>query len=91
MQDSEGENYDLWYFRDRTGREVDFIVTQSQTPRLAIEARSRQTEVSKHLIFLKRKYPELRAIQVHAKGRREYVNKERVEVLSWRTLLSHLA
>ena len=91
QQDSEGEDYALRYFRDRTGREVDFVVTRNKQPVLAIEARSTQSDISKSLIFFKRRFPAVKAIQVHLKARREYLSKDQIEVISWKTLLSDLA
>ena len=90
MQDSRGEDYDLRYFRDRTGREVDFVVTLDRQPLLAIEVKRTRTQISKHLIYFKRKFPEVTAIQVHSKGDREYLGKDAVHVQSWKTLLSGL-
>ena len=91
MQDSEGEDYDLTYFRDRTGREVDFVVTLNKQPTLAVEVKSAQRDISKHLVYFKRKFPEVQAIQVHRYGSREYQSKDDVHVRSWKTFLSKLA
>ncbi len=90
MQDSEGEDYDLTYFRDRTGREVDFVVTLNKRPKLAIEVKSVERDISKHLVYFKRKFPEVQAIQVYRHGNREYRNKDNVQVRSWKTLLPEL-
>jgi len=90
MQDGEGEDYDLTYFRDRTGREVDFVVTLNKRPKLAIEVKSAERDISKHLVYFKRKFPEVQAIQVHRHSAREYRNKDNVHVKSWGTFLSNL-
>ncbi|MGH9323929.1 MAG: ATP-binding protein, partial [Vicinamibacteria bacterium] len=47
--DSQGRDLELGYFRDVTGREVDFIVTEERKPILLIESKWSDAEPSPHL------------------------------------------
>jgi len=89
-QDSEGEDYKLRYFRDRTGREVDFVVLRNNIPTMAIEVKTRGKDISKHLIYFKRKFPDVKAIQVYLKGNREFLSKDDIDCMSWKTFLTDL-
>ena len=48
-------NYTLHYLRDRDGREVDFLIACDNEPRLLIEAKLHDTNVSKSLLFYQKK------------------------------------
>ena len=64
IEDVEGYDMELRYFRDREQREVDFVVMKEGKPILFCEAKMGDRAVSKHLRYLKAKFPEARAIQV---------------------------
>ena len=49
--DSEGYDLGLFYLRDVEGREVDFLVTLEQRPWFAVEVKTQETAVSKHLKY----------------------------------------
>ncbi len=90
MQDSEGEDYELSYFRDRNGREVDFIVSRNKTPMLAIEVKTRQRDISSNLVYFKRKFPDVKAVQLFLSGSREFQTRDGIHCLSWKTFLTDL-
>lgn len=64
-EDTEGFDMDLRYFRDRDGREVDFVVMKQESPELFVECKSKLEATSTSLIYLKKKFPNVRAVQVH--------------------------
>lgn len=64
MQDTEGWDMELRYFRDTDKREVDFVVMQEKKPIYFIEVKSKFKEVSLALIYLKRKFPQVKAYQI---------------------------
>jgi predicted AAA+ superfamily ATPase len=64
MEDVEGEDMELRYFRDREQREVDFVVTKDRKPILFCEVKVADQTLSKNLYYLKQKFPQVRAIQV---------------------------
>ncbi len=49
LHDARGHRAELYFLRDIEGREVDFLVTINRKPWLAIEVKSSQEDVSKHL------------------------------------------
>ncbi len=67
-QDAAGRELDLLYFRDTDGREVDFVVTEDLHPKLLVEVKWRETKVDKALRYLKKRFPEAEAWQIHAHG-----------------------
>ncbi len=64
LEDTDGIDMELRYFRDRERREVDFVVLQDQKPILFCEAKAADQSFSRHLMYLKQKFPTVRAVQV---------------------------
>ena len=89
-QDIKGRNLDLRFYRDKYKREVDFVVIENQKPILFIEAKYSQTEIAQGLSYLKAKFPQVRALQVHMPGRNEYVNNLGIKSIHVKTLLAEL-
>ena len=90
QQDCWGEDLDLRYFRDEEGREVDFVIVKKRAPILFVECKWGQREFSPHLKYLSRKFPGVRAVQVHAQKSLEFMNDEGLEMLSAQTFLAEL-
>ncbi len=72
-QDTEALSLELRYFRDSNGREVDFVVTENNKPTMLIEVKSSSKEISKSLNYLKNKFPQAKAYQVHMDEKSDYV------------------
>jgi hypothetical protein len=53
LQDREGYAADLWYLRDRAGREVDFLVTLDRRPWFAVEAKVAQAAIDPSLRYFR--------------------------------------
>ena len=87
IQDWEGRDVDLVYFRDVDGREVDLIITESNQPICAIECKLRFRGISKNLKYFKSKFPECDAVQVHQYDLQEFISKDGIYVIRWRSLL----
>ncbi len=83
QEDVRGIDIELRYFRDVTGREVDFVVTVDKKPIIAIEARYSDSHVSPALKYFKSRFPECEAVQLVAREDREFVSAEGIEVM-WR-------
>jgi hypothetical protein len=81
LQDTEGKEIDLCYFRDIDGREVDFVITEDRKPILFIEVKWQDREVSKSLKYLHNKYKDTKALQISAIGTKDYLTKEGIRVL----------
>jgi predicted AAA+ superfamily ATPase len=79
-QDTKGREVDLAYFRDIDGREVDFVVTENRWPTILVECKWADDEVSKSLRYLKNKFPNAEAWQIHATGKKDYETEEGIRV-----------
>ncbi len=90
VQDYEGRDVSLAYFRDVDGREVDLIVTENKQPVCAIECKLRFRGISKNLKYFKSKFPQCNAIQVHQFDFQEFISKQGIHVVKWNRLLLDL-
>jgi len=55
LYDYEGWKVSLYYLRDSTGREVDFLLTLNQEPWIAIEVKTKEKKLSGSLVYFKEK------------------------------------
>ncbi|MCU0288536.1 MAG: ATP-binding protein [Acidobacteria bacterium] len=55
LYDYEGWNVSLFYLRDSTGREVDFLLTFNQQPWIAVEVKTKETKLSGSVVYFKEK------------------------------------
>jgi hypothetical protein len=53
LQDRDGFRVELHYLRDRTGREVDFLVTGNRKPWFAVEAKLSETAIDPSLVYFR--------------------------------------
>ena len=53
LEDKDGFRAELRYLRDRTGREVDFLVTLDRKPWFAVEAKLTETAVDPSLVYFR--------------------------------------
>ena len=91
QQDYEGKNIELAYFRDTDKREVDFIVVEDGRPLKAIECKLKAKDVSSHLKYFKKKFPEVECFQIHRDPFREYLSPQGIHVLNWKSFLMDLS
>ncbi|MBI4042502.1 MAG: ATP-binding protein [Deltaproteobacteria bacterium] len=82
MQDSQGEEMELRFFRDSDGREVDFVMVRDSKPELMVECKLSQTDLSPDLQYLSNKFPKARAFQVHLRGEKDYQTPSGIRVCS---------
>ena len=82
QQDTEGRDLELRYFRDVTGREVDFVVTESGKPFMFIECKWDDAPVNKALRYLKKRFPLCPAYQIAATGKKDFETSRRDPSLS---------
>lgn len=80
QQDARGADFELRYFRDVDGREVDFIVTQKKRPVWAIECKLGDAEIHRGLRYFKERFPSCEAWQISAKGQKDYLSGEDIRV-----------
>jgi predicted AAA+ superfamily ATPase len=89
-QDTEGLDWDLRYFRDKDGREVDFVVTERGNPFLLVECKWGDGDLDRNLKYLKGKFPEAEAWQISAVGEKDYVSPEGIRAAPGLRLLENL-
>jgi len=73
LEDAEGHSAELWYLRDRTGREVDFLVTASRRPWFAVEAKVKETHIDPALVYFRERLGLRLCYQVVLEGRRDFL------------------
>ena len=91
MEDTEGYDDELRFFRDVEGREVDFVQLRNGKPIRFIEAKPNDTSISPTLLYLRRKSPGVDALQVIATRGVDRLAQEGVRLVSADMFLAELA
>jgi hypothetical protein len=73
LEDQGGHATDLRYLRDRTGREVDFLVTVAGKPWFAVEVKLSDTRIDPSLAFFRERLSLRHCYQVVLEGGRDFV------------------
>lgn len=89
LYDSEGLKIDLYFLRDTDGREVDFLVTQNGVPWFAVEVKTADVAVSKHLHYFRERLAIPLCFQVVGEDNVDFVQNG-VRVTSVENLLAAL-
>jgi predicted AAA+ superfamily ATPase len=90
LQDTQGEDIELRYFRDTEKREVDFVIVENKKPKMFIEVKWNNSEISPSLRYLKAKFPEVESWQISAVNEKDYLSPEGIRVCPARRFLSNL-
>ena len=90
QQDTQGLDYELRYFRDTDRREVDFVITQRQNPITLIECKWSDKDIDPNLRYLKKKFPDAKAWQLSATGKKDYISADGIRVAPALTFLKDL-
>jgi predicted AAA+ superfamily ATPase len=90
LQDTEGRNVELRYFRDVDKREVDFVLIEDNKPIHFIEAKSSGKVQSSSLRYLKRKFPSVTATQVTLDKEVDVMTKDGIRISSAHLFLREL-
>ena len=75
------QGYLSWDIRDVDGREVDFVVTERRRPLQLIECKWADSDVARGLIYLKERFPDAEALQIHATGKKDYETERGIRIL----------
>ncbi len=81
MQDTEGRDLELRFFRDVDGREVDFVVVDRREPILLVECKLRDRDIDRGLRYLKARFPAAQAHQIALSGQRDYVTPDGIRAM----------
>lgn len=90
LEDSEGRDVELRYFRDTDGREVDFVIMENRKPVYFVECKFSDREVSPSLNYLSMKYPKVPCFQISLRGTKDYQTPEGIRVCPSHVFLSSL-
>lgn len=63
-RDTEGKDYQLYYYRDKQKREIDFIVAERTKPIYSIEVKKAEDNFNKNLFYLKDKINPVHNLQL---------------------------
>lgn len=80
IEDTEGHDMELCYYRDKEKREVDFVVLKNRRPIIFIEAKKSNHNISPDLLYLKKKFPNVDALQVVLESKEDYTNNDQIRV-----------
>jgi predicted AAA+ superfamily ATPase len=90
LEDSEGHDCELRFFRDVEGREVDFVQLIDGRPERFVECKLSETRLDPSLAYLKRKFPEVDAVQLVAARGVERFADPGIRITSAETFLAEL-
>lgn len=90
QQDTLGRDFELRYFRDIDGREVDFVICEGNKPVRLVECKLGDDAISRGLNYLKERFPKVEAWQIAADGKKDYVSPEGIRVAPASVLLGQL-
>lgn len=90
LQDTEGRNVELRYFRDVDGREVDFVILENRRPTRFIECKWNDAPLGKGLSYLMSRFPSCEAWQISATGTQDYISPSGIRVTNAVTFLRTL-
>jgi predicted AAA+ superfamily ATPase len=90
QQDVEGHDYELRYFRDTDGREVDFVVVDKRRPILLVETKLAEEGLDPSLRYLHERFPAAAAWQVSLEGRKDWVTPGGIRVAPAQQMLRTL-
>ncbi len=82
LQDAEGRDIALRYFRDIDRREVDFVITEDGKPIHFIECKKSGKEVDPSLKYLKQRFTHVQATQISLEKECDFVTKENIRICS---------
>jgi uncharacterized protein len=90
LQDTEGRDVDLRYFRDVDGREVDFVVVERHGPTHLVECKWSDAPIDRGVRYLKARFPSCEAWQISAVGIKDFVSPEGIRACPALELLHRL-
>ena len=90
MEDTEGRDIELRYFRDIDKREVDFVLIEDGRPVHFIECKKSYRGKNIALRYLKERFPKTKATQIFLEEGEEYMDKDGIRSQSAADFLSSL-
>ncbi len=75
LEDRDGYKVEMCYLRDRTGREVDFLVLLDRKPWFCVEAKVSETAIDPALVYFRERLQIPWSYQVVLEGKRDFVER----------------
>ncbi|MBU4496286.1 MAG: ATP-binding protein [Acidobacteria bacterium] len=80
VEDTEGYDMELRYFRDVDRREVDFVLVKDGKLLYFVECKLKAKEAGRALRYLKERFPDVPAAQISMEGRQDVMTKEGIRL-----------
>lgn len=90
LEDTQGDDYELRFLRDREKREVDFVVMKNAKPLFAVEVKSGDQSLSAHIPYFAARLPIPVFYQVHLGSRDEEYTNYRTRILPLQTFCKEI-
>jgi predicted AAA+ superfamily ATPase len=90
LQDTEGIDIELRYFRDIDKREVDFVLVENGKPAQCVECKIAEKEPTLSLRYLKARFPSMLATQVVLERDLDIMTKDEIRICSAHRFLKDL-
>jgi predicted AAA+ superfamily ATPase len=90
LQDTEGRDIELRYFRDIDRREVDFVIMEDGKALQFIECKASRRSSGRSLKYLKARFPQAEALQIDLTGKDDVLTKDTIRILPATKLLGQL-
>ncbi len=81
-QDTKGRDVELRFFRDIDRREVDFVIMEKNKPIKFIECKLKQKIVNPALMYLKKRFSNVEAIQISLEPAQDLMTKDGIRRMS---------
>ncbi len=89
IEDTQGFKMELRFLRDTDKREIDFVVMKEKKPLFAVECKTGEKSLSKHITYFKERTTIPKFYQVHL-GEKDYAPQSNVRVLPFLKFASEL-
>jgi len=90
IEDTQGREIELRYFRDKEQREVDFAFVDEGKPLLFVECKWDSHQITSHLKYLKSKFPTVPSFQLTFNSKKDFVSEEGIRVVDAYKVLGEL-
>ncbi|GBD87559.1 hypothetical protein BMS3Abin03_01493 [bacterium BMS3Abin03] len=90
QEDYEGIKTELRFFRNREGKEVGFVLIQKKSPIMFVESKLRNRKPEPALRYLKKRFPDTKAVQVSLYGDDDVTTKDGIRLVSANKFLLEL-
>jgi predicted AAA+ superfamily ATPase len=90
LEDSQGRDIELRFYRDNEQREVDFVVVEEKKPLCFIECKYNDSTVSDHLKYLKKKFPNVKSYQLTYNTKKDFLTQDGIRVCDAHKILSEI-